>query len=103
MFRSGFSCAPSPGLFHSSVAVIVDLWKRNLFRVILECSTMTIDDGLDEQRIRISKGLIELVREEREKLLRQIEDSQNSVTRSREIIKQLDAVLAEAEKELTNR
>ena len=60
---------------------------------------MTIDDGLDEQRIRISKGLIELVREEREKLLRQIEVSQSTITRSREIIKQLDAVLAEAEKE----
>jgi hypothetical protein len=64
---------------------------------------MTIDDELDEQRIRISKGLIELVREEREKLLRQIEESQNTVTRSREVIKQLDAVLAEAEKELTDR
>jgi hypothetical protein len=50
--------------------------------------------------VGISRGLIELVREEREKLLRQIEENQNIIMRSREIIKQLDAVLAEAENEM---
>ena len=67
-----FFCAPSPAFFIPAFAVIVDLWKRNLFRVILECSTVTIDDELDEQRIRISKGLIELLEEEREKLLKAV-------------------------------
>jgi hypothetical protein len=44
--------------------------------------------------IRFSKQLVERAQKERRELLRQIEESQKTITRSREIIAQLNAILA---------
>ena len=40
--------------------------------------------------------LIEQAKKEREKLLRQIDESQKTIARSREILAQIDAVLSQA-------
>jgi hypothetical protein len=50
-----------------------------------------------EPKIVASNERIHRAKQERERLLRQIEESQNSINRSRELIARIDKVLAEAE------
>ena len=51
-----------------------------------------------EEHIKISRDLVRRAREERESLLRTIEQSHKTIDRSQAIIAQLDQLLEEAEK-----